>query len=63
MYKSFGKKEIVNNITYRVCVPLKLDLYDKNKPTNKLKIKILSKTSIPYLIRRASFILIVGLHL
>ena len=33
------------------------------QPTNKLKIKILSETSIPYLIRHASFILIVGLHL
>ena len=33
------------------------------QPTNKLKIKILSQTSILYLIRNASFILIVGLHL
>ena len=31
--------------------------------TNKLKIRILSETSIPYLIRHASFILIGGLHL
>ena len=42
---------------------LKLDLYDKKQPTNKLKIRILSETSIPYLIRHASFILIVSLHL
>ena len=41
---------------------LKLDLCDKT-PTNKLKIRILSETSIPYLIRHASFILIVSLHL
>ena len=33
------------------------------QPTNKLKIRILSETSIPYLIRHASYILIVGLHL
>ena len=31
--------------------------------TNKLKIRILSETSLLYLIRRASFILIVSLHL
>ena len=42
---------------------LKLDLGDKKQPTNKLKIRILSETSIPYLIRHASFILIVSLHL
>ena len=42
---------------------LKLDLYDKKQPTNKLKVRILSETSIPYLIRHASFILIVSLHL
>ena len=33
------------------------------QPTNKLKIRMLSETSIPYLIRHALFILIVGLHL
>ena len=33
------------------------------QPTNKLKIRILSETSLPYLICHASFILIVGLHL
>ena len=33
------------------------------QPTNKLKTRILSETSILYLIRRASFILIVGLYL
>ena len=33
------------------------------QPTNKLKIRILSETSIPYLIRHASFILIVRLHM
>ena len=42
---------------------LKLDLCDKKQPTNKLKIRILSETSIPYLNRHATFILIVGLHL
>ena len=43
---------------------LKLDLNDKNnKPTNKLKIRILSQTSILYLIPHASVILIIGLHL
>ena len=42
---------------------LKLDLCDKKQPTIKLKIRILSETSISYLIRHASFILIVGLHL
>ena len=42
---------------------LKLDLCDKKQPTNNLKLRILSETSIPYLIRHASFILIVGLHL
>ena len=42
---------------------LKLDLCDKKQPTNKLKIRILSETSIPYLICHASFILIVSLHL
>ena len=42
---------------------LKLDLYDKKQPTNKLKIRILSETSILYLIRHASVILTVGLHL
>ena len=42
---------------------LKLDLCDKNNLQNKLKIRILSETSIPYLIRHASFILIVSLHL
>ena len=47
----------------RRLLPLKLDLCDKNNPKNKLKIRILSETSIPYLIRHASFILIVGLHL
>ena len=41
---------------------LKLDLYEKTT-LNKLKIRILSETSILYLIRHASFILIVGLHL
>ena len=44
-------------------VALKLDLYDKKQPTNKLKTIILSETSILYLICQASFILIVGLHL
>ena len=43
-------------------IVLKLDLCDK-KVTNKLKIRILSETTIPYLIRHASLILIVGLHL
>ena len=33
------------------------------KPTNKLKIRILSKTSILYLIHHASVIRIVGFHL
>ena len=33
------------------------------QPTNKLKIRILSQTSILYLIRHASVILIVGLHI
>ena len=33
------------------------------QPTNKLEIRILSETSILYLIRHASFILIVGLNL
>ena len=42
---------------------LKLDLYDKNNLQNYLKIRILSETSILYLIRLASFILIVGLHM
>ena len=41
----------------------KAGTFDKKQPTNKLKIRILSETSIPYLIRHASFILIVGLHL
>ena len=40
-------------------ITLKLGLYEE-QPTNKLKIKILSETSILYLIRHASFILIVG---
>ena len=31
--------------------------------SNKLKIRILSEASIPYLIHHASFILIVSLHL
>ena len=44
-------------------VLLKLDRYDKKQPTNKLKIRILSETSILCLTRHASFILIVGLHL
>ena len=48
---------------YIVLRKLKLDLYDKKQPTNKLKIRILSETSILYLIRHALFILIVGLHL
>ena len=42
---------------------LKLNLYDKKQSTNKQKIRILSQTSIPFLIRHASVILIVGLHL
>ena len=43
---------------------LKLDLCDKYiQPTNKLKIRILSETSIPHLIRHASFILIASLYL
>ena len=42
---------------------LKLGLTIKKQPTNKLKMRILSETSIPYLIRHASFFLIVGLHL
>ena len=43
---------------------LKLDLCDKNNlQINYLKIRILSETSIPYLIRHASFIRIVSLHL
>ena len=42
---------------------LKLDLYDKKQLANTLKIRILPKTSILYLIRYASIILIVGLHL
>ena len=42
---------------------LKLDPYDKKQPTNTLKIRILSETSILYLIRHASVILIVGLQL
>ena len=33
------------------------------QPTNILQISILSETSIPYLIRHASFILSAGLHL
>ena len=40
---------------------LKLDLCDKEQPTIKLQIRFLSQTSIPYLIRHASVILIVGL--
>ena len=40
---------------------VKLHLYDK--PTNKLTIRILSQTSILYLIRHVSVILMVGLHL
>ena len=44
-------------------IALKLDLYDKKKPTTKLKIRILSQTSILYLIRHDSVILIVGLHM
>ena len=35
---------------------LKLDLYDKKQPANILKIRILSETSILYLIRHASVI-------
>ena len=35
----------------------------QKQPTNKLKIKILSETSILYLIRHASVILPVGLNL
>ena len=51
-------------ITPKYCkMDLKLDLYDKKQPTNKLKIKILSETSILYLIRHAPVILTVGLHL
>ena len=45
---------MINTSTY-----LKLDLYDKKQPTNKLNIRILSETSILYLIRHASPILIV----
>ena len=42
---------------------LQLDLYDLNNPQiHYLKIRILSETSILYLIRYASVILIVGLH-
>ena len=40
-----------------------LDFYDKNNLQNILKIRILSETSIPFLIRHASFILSAGLHL
>ena len=42
-------------------ISLKLYLYDKSNPTNILKIRILSQTSIFYLICHASVILIVGL--
>ena len=47
-------------VVFKSVYSLKLDLCDKKQPTNKLKIRILSETSIPYLIRHASFILIVG---
>ena len=47
------------DFTYSRSIALKLDRSD----TNKLKIRILSQTSILYLIRHASVILILGLHL
>ena len=49
--------------TSSISICLKLNLYDKKQPTNKLKIRILSQTSIPYLIGHASVILIVGLQM
>ena len=42
---------------------LKLDLSDKKQPTNILKIRIVSETSILYLIRHASVIQIADLHM
>ena len=42
---------------------LKLDLYDKKQPTNILKIRILSETSILFLIRHASVIQFADLYL
>ena len=50
------------NIKY-VDLRFKLDLYDKKQPTNILKIRILSETSILYLIRHASVIQFADLHL
>ena len=44
-------------LRWRLLPPLK-----KQQPTNKLKIRILSKTSIIYLIRHASVILIAVIH-
>ena len=42
---------------------LKLDLYELKQLTHNLKIRILSETSILYLIRYASVIQIVGIYL
>ena len=62
MHDSLGQSLLICIMQWPLLL-LKLDLCDKNNPTNELKIRILSETSIPYLIRHASFILIVSLHL
>ena len=61
---SFNSIAATRACTGHRLVYLKLDLNDKKQPTNKLKIGwILSEISIPYLIRHASVIPTVGLHL
>ena len=55
-----GKGDAVEQINLKVTTTTTVT---KKQPSNKLKIRILSETSILYLICHASFILIVSLHL
>ena len=53
-------RERIFNVCKNDLFVFKLELYDLKQLTNTLKIRILSETSILYLIRYASVILIVG---
>ena len=53
----------LSNIDHVKMTSFKLDLYDLKQLTNTLKIRIMSETSILYLILYASIILIVGRRL
>ena len=56
-------EQLVKIAHYTIISYVKSWTFTIKQPTNKLNIRILSKTRILYLIRYASVILIMGLHL